>query len=198
MTEKVYIAIDAGHGYGNRQVGVYDPGTVAQHQGRVYQEASIALQYALTLRWALIQAGHKVFLTRASGEEDAPLSRRVPRAREAGCEAFLSIHLNSNARPGTLGTGIETLYRTESQRAWARLIHEATLRAFPQLPNRGLKVRTKLAVLAFEPHACLLELGFINNPIDIELIAPTDKEKYRQTRIRWAQQIATALEEFKP
>lgn len=190
------IAIDAGHGMGSRTAGVFDPGAVGVSGTRTLYEAHIALHYTLTLKYVLSRAGYRVFLTRADNTTDAPLRERVSRAIEQGCHAFLSIHLNSSDPPP--GSGIETLYRTETQRKFAESIHHATRHAFPTLPDRGLKHRTKLAVLKFEPYACLLELGFINNPNDMAVVCPADHRTYREARRRWAESVANALKEALP
>lgn len=181
---------------GNRQSAVYDSGAVGRHGDRTLYEARIALHYALTLKFVLQQAGYSVFMTRTDDETDTPLRLRVPRAQEAKCRAFLSIHLNSSS--DSQSTGIETLYRTETQRAFAQRIHNATLKAFPTLRDRGLKQRERLAVLQFEPHACLLELGFINNPSDMSVICPLSNTDYRSARVRWAESIVETLKGFQP
>lgn len=173
----------------NRRDGVYDPGAVANG----YQEADIALQYAITLGYILRQRGFSVRYTRTTNTDPAPLRKRVESV--AGAHALISLHLNAST--DAQAHGAETLYRTQTAQHFAQAIHNAHLRAFPQLHDRGLKQRSNLAILKFEPYACLLELGFITHPRDINALVPpstNEQDNYRQQRIRWAHAIADALE----
>lgn len=157
------LAIDPGHGMGNRREGVYDPGAV----GGGVAEADVALQWALTGKWILEQKGVDVWLTRDDDRDLTPVGTRDNRAREAGCTRFISIHCNS---AGPTATGTETFFRDAEDKKWATIVQKAALEAL-DLRDRGLKTEassqhTRLAVLDFAGPACLLELGFISNPGD--------------------------------
>jgi N-acetylmuramoyl-L-alanine amidase len=89
------IAIDAGHGMSNRQAGLYDPGATHVEAGFRFEEAEIALRYALALREALAAHGAAVFLTREDAGDHAPLGERAANARLAGAGGLLSLHVNS-------------------------------------------------------------------------------------------------------
>jgi len=174
------LAIDAGHGLCSRRAGVYDPGAV----GQGLQEATITLEWALTLKHVLQQAGQAVILTRNTAEECAPLGQRVARMQAAGATRLLSLHCNANA--GTPGTGTEVLFPGGQSQAFARLVLNAAVASLG-LPNRGIKERSNLAILKFNGPCCLLELGFINHPGDAALLAQRD------VRIRFAEHLLRAL-----
>ncbi|MFA4971853.1 MAG: N-acetylmuramoyl-L-alanine amidase [bacterium] len=153
------IAIDPGHGMSNRKPGVYDPGAVSAGQ----DEATIALQYALTLKYTLVfgNAGMPCFLTRSNHDDPAPVGTRAQRAEEAGCNRFISLHLNSSVK---VASGIEVLWRAAKDKPLALALLKALVRV-TGFRSRGIKQRTDLAVLRFAPGpAVLIELGFINNP----------------------------------
>lgn len=178
------IAIDPGHGMSNRKSGLYDPGAVAFGVA----EADIALAWALTGKWMLTQAGIGVWLTRDDDSDPTPVSSRDDRAEAAGCDRFLSIHCNS---AGPEATGTETFYRDPADRIWATVVQQGALRALG-LRNRGLKTEeqsqhSRLAVFDFDGPACLLELGFIDNPTD------RARMQDRNRRIEFWQHIIEAV-----
>ncbi len=157
------VAIDAGHGMGNRTPGVFDPGAV----GNGHQEATITLAWAHTLADACRQAGHDVYLTREDQRTETPLDARVGRAVAADCDVFVSIHCNAAVTEASNGT--ETLHAIRYQR-FAAAVHRAAV-AELGLRDRGVKLRDELAVLKFPGPACLIELGFISNSRDCDAMA---------------------------
>lgn len=168
-TRQRTICIDPGHGMSNRTPGVFDPGC---ERGTLH-EADIVLVWAHHLRESLAKRGAKVFLTRGGNTEYCPIETRVSRAVAAGCDTFVSIHVNDADAPEANGT--ETLYRGDD----ALAIHcQEALLAGLGLRDRGVKRRTDLAVLHF-PKSCLLELGFIGNAKDVAAI--TDRAKIAAT-----------------
>ena len=158
------IAIDPGHGMGNITANVYDPGATMTSAGFFFEEASIALRYSHVLRAALLTLGTEpVFLSREDRDDQAPLIQRAPSAKLVGAQALVSIHCNSH----TVATanGIEVLYRTAASKPLAQVVQAALVNA-TGLTNRGIKVRSELAVLKFDGPAILIELGFISNTTD--------------------------------
>jgi N-acetylmuramoyl-L-alanine amidase len=154
------IAVDAGPGMGNRKPGVYDPGAVCE----AYEEADIALQYGLTLKHLLTQQGVEVFMTRASHDEAAPVASRASRGSAAGCDCFVSFHLNSAE---SVGSGLEVLYRDDAKDESLASELQRKLVVVTRFRDRGTSKRTDLAVLKFRPGpAVLIEVGFINNPAE--------------------------------
>ena len=157
------ICIDPGHGMANRTPGVYDPGATHVENGVRFEEADIALHYALALKDVLRARGIEVFMTRDDRTDMAPLRQRAAEAERAGCDLFLSLHLNDFESDQANGT--ETLFRGDRSRDLATRMQQALVSALG-LRDRGIKERPDLAVLRFNGPAALLELGFIANDRD--------------------------------
>lgn len=164
------VCIDPGHGMSNRSSNVYDPGATHAEGAARHEEASIALKYGLTLKDAFRAKGVPVFMTRDDATDPTPVGARAGRAEAAGCEAFISLHLNDFDDDTANGT--ETLYRDDGDRTLAAKI-QAELIAITGLRDRGLKLRTDLAVLRFDGPAILIELGFIANDTDRAMLLDT-------------------------
>jgi N-acetylmuramoyl-L-alanine amidase len=179
------IALDAGHGMSNAKPGVFDTG--ADIPGPL-DEAGIALQWVLTLKHALTEAGIDVHLIRTGTTDPSPVGSRAREAQEAGCTHFLSVHCDST--PGATGT--TTIYRPGSgDLAWAKLVHGCAVGALG-LRDRGVKdesatKRKRLAVLSFDGPACLVELGFIDTPGDLARMVD------RERRIDFARRLVERI-----
>lgn len=180
------LCIDPGHGNSNRRAGVYDPGaTVGQ-----FTEADIVLQVALTGKWLCAQAGVETWLSRDDDSDPDPVSTRDNRAEAAGCTHFLALHCN--AATGT-ATGTETYYRDGADKSFAAKVQVSALSAW-SLRDRGLKPEAdsqhpRMAVFDFDGPCALLEIGFIDNPIDRPRMLSRDR------RIAfWASLIASLTE----
>lgn len=171
------LAIDPGHGFASRRQGVYDPGAV----GAGVPEASVVLQFGLTLRWACKVRGIDVWMTRDDQTDPAPLRRRDDRAAEAGCTHFVSLHCNSASDARV--HGIETFYRDNADKAFAEIVQGIAV-ATIERPSRNPGVRPesmtaagRLAVLSFPGPACLIELGFISNKADREAMLDINRQR---------------------
>jgi N-acetylmuramoyl-L-alanine amidase len=152
------IAIDAGH-------GGTDPGAVGPNG---LAEAPTVLTICRELAELLHGYGYHTLLTRKT-EGYVDLGARCEIANDWGANYFISVHCNSD---GPDAHGIETLYKTEKGKAFAKPIQEALVKATGER-DRGLKHRTDLHVLngTLMP-AALAEVGFISHP-------PTEKELLR-------------------
>lgn len=159
------IAIDPGHGMGNSSAGVFDPGATRRVGTETFAEADIVLRYGHTLRQLLEDNGVEVFMTRTSSADSAAVGRRARRATDAGCTHFVSLHLN--AATSAQAHGLEVLIRDEAKdRPLAQQL-QTRLLAITGFRDRGVKIRTDLAVLRFRPGpVALIELGFISNDED--------------------------------
>jgi N-acetylmuramoyl-L-alanine amidase len=182
------IALDAGHGWENRQSNSYDSGAV----GGGIHEADIALAWALTGKWVLENAGIPVFLTRDSDTDSAPLGSRDELAKAAGCTHFLSLHCNA---AGATVRGTETIYRDQGDMKFAAMVQAAALDA---LGTRDRKIKQessiirddrplRLSVLDFQGAACLFEIAFISNNADRLLMLS------RANRIRFFERLVAYL-----
>jgi N-acetylmuramoyl-L-alanine amidase len=161
------LAIDPGHGMSNKRDNVFDPGAVAAG----VRECDIALEWVLTGKYVLPQYGIKHFLTRDDNLDEVPVGRRDDMAAAAHCTHFLSIHCN--AADGK-ATGVEVYYRDSQDKIFAQLVLDSLVEA-TGLKSRGLKresesQHSRLAVLDFDPPACLAEIGFLDNPHDRSVI----------------------------
>ncbi len=154
----IKVAVDAGHGMSNRSPGVYDPGCTHG----VLEEADVALLWAKALVAALNARSIATFETRPIKTSPAPVGSRDEMAEAAGCTHFIAVHVNDN---GPAAHGTETLFRDDER--FAVNVHIAAVAGL-KLTNRGVKQRMDLAVLNFQGQSCLIELGFIQFPEDVE------------------------------
>lgn len=178
------IAIDPGHGQDNTSPGAYDPGAVVKGPG-TFEEATIALDYALALNRILAGRGHMTYLTRAARKDSAPLFERAKRCNEWGANILVSLHLNAYER--SMASGMEIEYRDEQDKSLADFLLPPLL-AVTGFKDHGNDQRTNLSILKFNGPAVLIELGFLTNPGDREwLIFPENRE-------RLCQKLAQSLE----
>ena len=154
------VCIDPGHGMSNRRRNVFDPGATHTEEGERFAEATIVLRYGLTLKDILHVRHHDVFMTRDDEADHAPVGERALNAKRAGCDVFVSLHLND--AEDDRAQGLEVLFRDEADRTLAQALQEALVRV-TNFRNRGIKQREDLAVLRFDGPAVLIELGFIAN-----------------------------------
>jgi N-acetylmuramoyl-L-alanine amidase len=157
------VCIDPGHGMSNKKSGVFDPGCTHDENGTLFREADIVLKYGLALKEVLRDKSIDVFMTRDDNTDPAPVSGRAASAKAAGCDRFVSIHVN--AAEDETAHGLEVLYNDNADKALAQKMQTALIAA-TKLRDRGIKQRPDLAVLKFKGPAVLVELGFIDNDKD--------------------------------
>jgi N-acetylmuramoyl-L-alanine amidase len=186
--ESIKVCVDPGHGMSNARLNVFDPGTTHQETGVLFRESDIALRYGLTLKDVFRARGVSVFMTRDDNEDHAPVGQRARNAEQAGCEVFISLHLNAAGDGNDQANGIEVLFRDDPDKPLARRLRDAVALASGIRP-REIKKRTNLAVLRFNGPAALIELGFLAND--------GDREKLLNPQIRAAicEAIAEVVEE---
>jgi N-acetylmuramoyl-L-alanine amidase len=178
------ICIDPGHGMSNRQMGIFDPGATHVENGFQFQEASLALRYGLTLKDVLRSQNVDVFMTRDDDSDHAPVGSRARMAKDAACDALISVHLNDF--DDDAANGLEVLYRDDKNKALAQELQDALIK-LTKMKDRKIKQRTDLAVLKFGGPALLVELGFIANDGDRAKLLDT------QMRDAIARTIATVV-----
>lgn len=155
----IKVAIDAGHGMGNRLAGVMDPGL----EWGDLAEAEVTLDWALELEAALGAVKVPTWRTWDSGlGVDCPMESRAWRARMAGCTHLVSFHLNDSEDPAS--TGLEVLYNGDGD--LARVVIGAVAPSMRGLRVMGARQRTDLRVLKFEGRAVMINLGFIGSAKD--------------------------------
>ena len=180
------IVLDPGHG--GSDAGAIGPSGVT--------EKYVSLEVSLKARELLRASGYQVVMTRttdidvaAPGVSDATeLQARVDKA-PPNAALFISVHCNafSNGR----ANGMETYHApTAVQGArLARLLNEE-LERLGGLSNRGVKAARFYVMTHSQCPASLIELGFITNPREEQLLASDD---YQQ---KLAQAITNAVNRY--
>ncbi len=161
------IVIDAGHG--GSDAGAVGPNGV--------KEKDVSLAVALKTEKILKKQGMKVVMTRRtdidvaspnasnSAELQARLDKAPPQA-----DIFISIHCNAFTNPNS--HGMETYYNGANNggQRLAQLLNEE-LAKHGKLFNRGVKAANFYVIKRANCPASLIELGFITNPAEEELLA---------------------------
>ena len=157
------IVLDAGHG------GV-QPGCVA---GEIL-EKNITLDVTLQLESKLEEMGFSVVLTRDS-DEDIELAERADIANRAEAECFVSLHCNWYEEDSSV-SGLECYYfQEEESKRLAALIAESTDSL--SIHTRDIKEEDFQVLRETEMPAALIEMGFMTNPEELELLTSDDYQE---------------------
>jgi N-acetylmuramoyl-L-alanine amidase len=97
-------------------------------------------------------------MTRDDAEDHAPVGARAKNAKHAGCNTFISLHLNDFDDDSA--NGVEVLYSNAGSKAYAQSLQTALV-SVTQFKDRKIRKRDDLAVLKFNGLVVLIELGFI-------------------------------------
>lgn len=169
------ICVDPGHGMSNRRRGVFDPGCTHSENGFLFRESDIVLKYGLTLKDVLRARGVPLFMTRDDDADHAPVGRRAGNAEDAGCDRFVSIHVND--ADSDTANGLEVLFGDPQHENLAAAMQTELLKVM-NLKPRPNKLRKDLAVLKFDGPAVLIELGFIAFDKDRDtMLSPVVRDK---------------------
>lgn len=158
------VTLDFGH-------GGKDPGAT----GNGLREKDITLNVGLKVGEILERHNVKVVYTRTT-DKFIDLAPRASIANKANTDIFVSIHTNgfgdSSAR------GIETFSFPGSSKGVviARDIHNAVLATKNYTINRGLKTANFAVLRLSKMPAALIELGFITNKDDANLLKTKQNE----------------------
>jgi len=164
------VFINPGHALN----GVPDPGACNYNLG--IRESDIAASVGVKVQYYLEQAGCEVYLLQSDNlaGESPEYPNVVRAANNWGADVFVSIHCNAAS---AAARGIETLVYGlgGSAEKLAQCIQDQvvnTLQAIdPNIPDRGLKERSGLAVLKYtDMPAILVEQAFISNENDAKLL----------------------------
>ena len=191
---KIVVAIDPGHGGVNPSVGGEDAGSL----GSGLREADVTLKTATLVYDKLARDGRFAPMLTANGTEYLKPSRRAARAKAAGAQLLLSIHLNYDADSRVSGfeccPATPQLSTNADSLRFARLIAEKfsamgmELRGidgvryiyFDDNDNRYIRESNDTTVLSDPTFtvvqkcgcpAVLVEEGFITNAGDVALVA---------------------------
>lgn len=199
---KKYVVIDAGHGgrdpgalgslMTEEELLAYDEAAKSDGEliaamqagtGKTYYEKDIALAVAKMVRENLEANNINVIMTR-SGDTYPELLERTDLANEKGAVMFVSIHLNATINPVTTANGIEVYYSTQNNdddiKLTSKMLAEYlsnNLIDHTNATKRGVKTGNLLVNRTCQMPSALIEMGFMNNPYELELMAD---EKYQQ------------------
>lgn len=154
--------IDPGH-------GGKDSGALAQ-TGE--QEKNIALQVAKLVELKLKRSGVITYMTRQN-DTFVELIERANKANKLKTDVFVSIHCNSY---NNSAKGIETYAYKEQYKALAEAVHKELLNSKCYTINRGVKFANYSVLRNTSMSACLVELGFIDNTEDLQILKTKQDE----------------------
>mgnify|MGYP005817056069 CR=1 FL=1 len=164
------VVLDAGH-------GGKDSGAV----GGNYYEKNIAFDVTRRIRPKLEAAGIDVILTR-NDDTFIELAARAELANRNNADVFVSIHLNSASTPSANGTEVWTYPGEAKDERLGQCILDPLVAA-TGFRNRGIKYE-KFAVLRLtKMPAALVELGFITNPEQEQVMASWSYQETASTAI---------------
>ena len=185
------VCIDPGHG------GV-DPGAIGPVGTK---EAEINLLFARALGTELRARGYSVVMTRDGPErlassKNADLSARYKVANDAKADAFISIHCNAATNATARGFEVYTTRGQNVSDAMATCVFEAWKAQVggamrPDYSDGDPDKEAGFAVIrGTRCPSCLVELAFISNPQDEQLLRDP------QWRVRGAKAIADGVARF--
>lgn len=153
---KIKVYIDCGH-------GGKDSGAI---NGK-HQEKTFVLNVGLQLKKLLLDSGK--FDVRMSREGDVfcTLDYRTSDANKWGADIFISIHANSSDNKDA--NGLETYCYKFKYKKLAEFVNNGILQNI-NIKNRGVKEGNYHVVRESKMSACLVELAFISNLNDLNLL----------------------------
>lgn len=152
--KKVYL--DPGHG-----------GTDSGATGNEIKEKDIVLAVAKKLEVKLKKCNLDIRMSRTT-DDYKTLEYRSTDANNWGADCFVSIHANS--ADATSAQGVETYCYKFAYRPLADKVHEEIIASKTYTKNRGVKEGNFHVVRETNMDACLVELAFISNAEDANLL----------------------------
>lgn len=154
------IVLDPGH-------GGHDPGAIGL--GGIY-EKDLVTSTSNTVANHLRQAGANVIETR-TGDYFIPLEQRAQISNSHGADAFISLHYD--AYPVLSMQGMAAFYYGDSGYQLASSLQHS-IGASTSLHNRGVLFGDYRVLRQTSAPAALLELGFITNSYDLNIVQTED------------------------
>ncbi|MBQ6001122.1 MAG: family 10 glycosylhydrolase [Clostridia bacterium] len=157
------ILVDAGHGGG-------DPGASGPLGANGDREKELNLRAALALKKELENRGAAVMMTRA-GDESVSLEERVAITRSVRPVLFVSLHHNSVDYVTDVGKcyGVTTYYSEDFSAPLAAVVQRYAAKATGAY-SRGAVAQGLAVCRVYECPSILVELGFVTNPNEYELL----------------------------
>lgn len=144
----------------------YSNGQLVRDNGAVYEnytERELTNQITLKVKTILEENGVNVDLTR-DFDGQTTLEERIEKANKFGYDAYISLHANSCVTPNT-GSGYEA-YSNNLYTLSKEIVDD--LSETYGLPNRSVQATPYYNRLI--QNSTLIELGFINNDIDRDIL----------------------------
>ncbi|HOQ07942.1 MAG TPA: family 10 glycosylhydrolase [Clostridiales bacterium] len=172
--EGITIMLDPGHG--GSDTGATGP------LGTEYPEKKINLENALLLKEELEKRGAKVLMTRTT-DVYVSLSDRLTASRNAKPDMFLSIHANSMAENVDISQieGFSAHYKEAIAKSLSQALCNAAAAAGRK--NRGIKWANFYVVRGTWAPSMLIEVGFVPNPKEFEILTNEVEQKYLATKL---------------
>jgi uncharacterized lipoprotein YddW (UPF0748 family)/N-acetylmuramoyl-L-alanine amidase len=163
------IMLDPGHG--GDDSGATGP------LGASYPEKKVNLNTALKLRKELQDLGAEVLMTRTT-DKAVSLSDRLTASRDAKPDLFLSLHSNSMAENVDISKieGFSAYYKEALAKTLAQELLEGSVEAGRR--GRGLNWANFYVVRGTWTPSVLIEMGFIPNPREAELLTDDLEQTY--------------------
>lgn len=159
---KIKTWIDCGHG-GN------DPGAI----GNGHKEKDITLRVGKLVKAKLDATGlFEVGMSRTT-DITMNLETRTEKANKFGAQSFVSIHMNSFKDAEALG--LETFAHNDKVKDLAECVHKSLLDARLYKENRGVKTANFHVLRETSMRACLIEMAFITNTLDLDLVLKNEE-----------------------
>lgn len=150
---------------------IIDPGHGGKDDGATgiggSKEKELTLKTAQILYDKLHAKGAKVILTRNS-DEFVSLNSRVRLSHILEADAYISIHFDSIADSEV--RGITSYYYHQYQKSLASHVHGA-LKGQTKMKDRGIRFGDYHVIRENKQNAVLLELGYLSNPTEENLIS---------------------------
>ncbi|MDR9748280.1 N-acetylmuramoyl-L-alanine amidase family protein [Paenibacillus taichungensis] len=173
------VVIDPGH-------GGKDPGTTSI-TNKPEKEYNLAL--ALKVQALLLNEPDIELVMTRDGDTYPTRPERVRLANQLNADVFVSIHGN-NVESSPQATGTETFYyQRSSSKELATIIHQRLVKAMG-LKDRGVKNGNLEVIRDTTMPAVLLEVGFLSNVMDEELMSSD------VVQMKAAQAIADGIKEY--
>lgn len=155
--KNAFLCLDAGH-------GGEDNGAAWGEKYDYLEEDDTNLDITFYLQYELALAGFKTILTR-EGDITVSLGERVEIAKQAACDAYISIHCDAFHNITAKGMSVHVFPQSgANSRDLADKVLKQMSMMFPDHINRGVK-ESNFYVLRNTPMpAILVECEFVSNP----------------------------------
>lgn len=159
--KQAVIVLNPGHG-GD------DVGAMSNDEN--YYEKDVTLSTAKAVKKALEEAGATVIMTRATNQTES-LDSITEKAMTNQADVFISFHFDSTDYANS-ASGVTTYYYYNAYQQLAQMVNQQLSQLLP-LENRGIEFGDFEVIRETTQPSLLLELGYMNNDIDLQTFLTT-------------------------